>query len=98
MKDGSLDPRQNHATKTFNRKMRMRDTFTVLFPGYQHGQYSNCSPELSTSIKAHQYPHANEDGQPTHTIDRTHTRKRDFLRDIHENFVRIENTLRPARA
>ena len=51
MKDGSLD--QNHyLNKTFNRKMRMRDTFTVLFPGYEHGQYTNCVPKQMTSLKS----------------------------------------------
>ena len=36
-KDGSLDPRQTFLGKTFNRKLRMRDTFTKIFPTYGHG-------------------------------------------------------------
>ena len=62
MKDGSLDPSKHHLDITFNRKMRMRDTFTVLFPGYQHGNYSNCSPKNLTSNQTYQYPQTNEIG------------------------------------
>ena len=32
---GSLSP-DKHLTRTFNRKMKMRDTFTSIFPSYSH--------------------------------------------------------------
>lgn len=34
--DGSLDPVQTHFNKTFNRKLKMRDTFTKILPSYSH--------------------------------------------------------------
>ena len=35
MADGSLDPNQTFFGRTFNRKLKMRDTFTKLFPAYE---------------------------------------------------------------
>ena len=97
MKDGSVDLNQNFMDKYFNRKMRMRDTFTVLFPGYEHGNYTNCVPNQIPSHEHYQYPKTNDTGSPTHLIDREFTRKKDYMNDYHENFMRIEKTLRRKR-
>ena len=35
--DGSLDPGQTIMNRTINRKLKMRDTFTKIFPSYTHG-------------------------------------------------------------
>ena len=37
LRDGSLDPHATYFNRTFNRKLKMRDTFTKIFPGYTHG-------------------------------------------------------------
>ena len=39
-KDGSLDPRKTYFSNTFNRKLKMRDTFTKIFPLYNHEEYT----------------------------------------------------------
>ena len=36
--DGSLDPFQTPMNRTFNRKLKMRDTFTKIFPSYSHAE------------------------------------------------------------
>ena len=38
MRDGSLDPNQTHFNSSINRKIKMRDTFTKIFPSYPHGE------------------------------------------------------------
>ena len=78
--------------------MRMRDTFTVLFPGYEHGMYTNCVPNQISSSIHHQYPEANDTGSPTHVIDRQFTHKKDDMKLFHENYMRIQNTLRHNKA
>ena len=37
VQNGSLDPSQMQINKMNNRKIKMRDTFTQLFPTYPHG-------------------------------------------------------------
>ena len=47
MRDGSLDKRQTYMGRTFNRKLRMRDTFTKIFPTYNHGEASVKVPSMT---------------------------------------------------
>ena len=61
MKDGSLDPRQTFLGKTFNRKLRMRDTFTKIFPTYGHGQ-PTVGTNPSHTQTTHFYPRQNDLG------------------------------------
>ncbi len=37
LRDGSLDPNQTFFNSTFNRKLKMKDSFTKVFPSYTHG-------------------------------------------------------------
>jgi len=45
--DGSLDPNQTHFNRTFNRKLKMRDTFTKVFPSYTHGEGTCYQPSVT---------------------------------------------------
>jgi uncharacterized GH25 family protein len=79
---------------TFNRKLKMRDTFTKVFPSYTHGQ-----PTVYTSSAAHSqfvYPNKHE-GKSTHDIDRTFTHKLDFLKTYTEEMLKIANMRRPIK-
>ena len=62
MGDGSLDPNQTFFGRTFNRKMKMRDTFTKLFPTYDHGIPTNYGPNKIHSKVIHAYPEKNDLG------------------------------------
>ena len=52
--DGSLDPGQTFMNRTVNRKLKMRDTFSKIFPAYTHGQPTTYIP--SASHELHYYP------------------------------------------
>lgn len=84
--DGSLDALAT-MNRTFNRKIKMRDTFTKLFPCYEHG-----SPTCYQSTKTHmlhQYPDQDDEGRPTHAIDRTYTHKKDEMKNYTECMLKI---------
>ena len=77
---------------TFNRKLKMRDTFTKIFPTYTHGLGSNYIP---TATHTHfQYKEKGTDGVPTHQIDRTYTVKVDFMKHYTEEMLKISNMRR----
>ena len=91
--DGSLDPNQTFFNRTFNRKLKMRDTFTKIFPGYSHGE-PTCYINSNTHIK-HVYPEFDEEtGRATHDIDRKFTHKKDYMKDYHECMLKIANMRR----
>ena len=87
--DGSLDPNQTFFGRTFNRKLKMRDTFTKIFPSYGHGERSNYSPNKVNSKVAHAYPTQNDLGGAPHEIDREWTLKKDDMKHFHEAMLRI---------
>ena len=92
MNDGSLDPNTTFFNRTFNRKLKMRDTFTKIFPGYPHGSPSVAGPSHTQTL--HAYPDKNADGRPTHEISREFTLKKDAMKDFHESLLRIANMAR----
>jgi len=47
LQDGSLDPHQTFFNRTFNRKLKMRDTFTKIFPSYTHGEPTVSQPSTT---------------------------------------------------
>ena len=89
MADGSLDPNQTFFGRTFNRKLKMRDTFTKLFPAYEHGATSNCSPNKISSRYQHGYPAANDIGGKPYDTDKTYNHKKDEIKVFHEAMLRI---------
>ena len=85
----------NHSllsTKTgFNRKLKMRDTFTKIFPGYEHGSPTCYKPGVTHSTFV--YP-KQIDGKLPHDIDRTYTKKNDFIKIYTEEILKIANMRR----
>ena len=61
--DGSLDPTQTFFNRTFNRKLKMRDTFTKIFPSYSHGERT-CYQASNTHFQ-HFYPKKDDLGNRT---------------------------------
>ena len=80
--NGTIKPRIG-----FNRKLKMRDTFTKLFPTYNHEPKTVYSP--SAAHVQYLYPSKQFDGKPTHKIDRTHTHKMDEIKTYTEEMLKI---------
>ena len=89
--DGSLD-RNAQFNRTFNRKLKMRDTFTKVFPLYNHGA-PTCYEKTNTHLQ-HIYPDADDLGNTTHAIDRRFTHKFDEMKIYTESMLKIQNMRR----
>ena len=71
LKEESLDQERRHLfSRTINRKLKMQDTFTRVFPSYLHAQQSIFKIYRPLSQVLHIYPERGEDGKATHAIDR----------------------------
>jgi hypothetical protein len=70
----------------------MRDTFTKIFPGYEHGS-PTCYQKPGMTHAMFVYPKQME-GRPTHEIDRTYTKKNDFIKIYTEEILKIANMRR----
>lgn len=92
IQDGSLDPAQTHFNRTFNRKLKMRDTFTKIFPSYTHAE-PTCYIASTTHHK-HYYPKQNDLGGTMQDIDRSYTHKMDFMKEYTESMLKIQNMRR----
>ena len=90
--DGSLDPQQTPFNRTFNRKLKMRDTFTKIFPSYSHAE-PTCYIASMTHHR-HYYPKRDDVGNKMQAIDRTHTHKMDFMKEYTESMLKIQNMRR----
>ena len=90
--DGSLDPSQTHFNRTFNRKLKMRDTFTKIFPSYKHNEPTCYNGSVTHTL--HIYPKQNDLGSKMQAIDRTYTHKKDFMKDYTESMLKIVNMRR----
>ena len=90
MRDGSVDNLlQPTFSRTFNRKMKMRDTFTSIFGAYNHSEptvFTKNRPEKEETL---QYPRRNDDGHITYLINREYTFKKDRIKDYSESMYRI---------
>ena len=87
--DGSLDPTQTYLNRTINRKLKMRDTFTKIFPSYTHGVPTCYAP--SNTHAQHFYPKKDDLGNRMQEIDRTNTHKMDFMKEYTESMLKIAN-------
>ncbi len=77
-KDGSLEPiMRTTFNQSFNRKLKMRDTFTKIFPLYTHAQPTTFAMNETMSHQKFIYPASNDDGRITYVIDREYTHKFD---------------------
>jgi hypothetical protein len=94
MRDGSLDATKIRFNTTFNRKLKMRDTFTKIFPSYNHGEATTFAMNKSIMHNLHTYPKRNDDGHITHAINREHTHKKDVMKNYHESMLKIADMRR----
>lgn len=78
------------SSKTFNRTLRDRDTFMTVFPNYRIAR----DPKFSTMKKHFKYPKRSIEGSPSHQIDRTYTRKMDFMKKYTEEMLKVANMKR----
>ena len=72
-----------------NRKIKMRDTFTTIFPSYNHGQPTIFKQHKPFYQTAFVYPRRNDDGKITHMVNREHTFKLDAMKEYHESMLKI---------
>lgn len=87
--DGSLDPGQTFLNRTFNRKLKMRDTFTKIFPSYTHAEPTCYQPSMTQF--QHFYPKKDDLGNRMQNIDRANTHKMDFMKEYTESMLKIAN-------
>ena len=85
---GNLSP-DKHLTRTFNRKMKMRDTFTSIFPSYSHTDRT-----VFTTIQSHithKYPTKQQEdpNKPMHEMDRRYTHKVDVIKNYSEEMYKL---------
>ena len=80
--NGTIKPRIG-----VNRRLKMRDTFTKLFPTYSHEPKTVFSP--SAAHTQFVYPDRQYDGKPTYKIDRTYTHKMDEIKTYTEEMLKI---------
>jgi hypothetical protein len=73
----------------------MKDTFTSVFPLYTHGERSVGRPSHTHAV--HSYKETNDEGSPTHLIDRTYTYKLDALKMYTEEMLKLANMRRPTK-
>lgn len=76
------------SSRTFNRTLRDRDTFLNVFPNYRIAR----DHKHSTMRKHFHYPSMAVEGTPTYMIDRTYTKKMDFMKKYTEEMLKV-NTL-----
>ena len=85
-RNGDLSP-DRYAARTFNRKMKMRDTFTRILPNYSHIKTS-CYQKAASHI-LHQNWEKNLEDKPMHNISRVHTKKFDPMKVYSEEMRKL---------
>ena len=70
----------------------MRDTFTNIFPGYNHKK-ETCYRLVDKSFTHHMHPvyEENIEGNPMALIDRKHTHKMDPIKDYSEEMYKLRD-------
>ena len=66
-RNGSLSP-ERYKSRTFNRRLKMRDTFTQIFPSYEH-QPLTCFTQASSHILHPKHPKKDDDKEYNHKMD-----------------------------
>ena len=85
-RNGDLSP-DRYAARTFNRKMKMRDTFTRILPNYSHLKNS-CYQKAASHILHERYDRDLED-KPAHKIERIYTKKFDHMKVYSEEMRKL---------
>jgi hypothetical protein len=78
------------SSRTFNRSLRDKDTFLSIFPNYRISH----DPKHSVMQCHFRYPKKGVEGSPTHFIDRTYTRKMDFMKKYNEEMLKVASMKR----
>jgi hypothetical protein len=92
LKDGSLEATfRNTFSTTYNRKLKMRDTFTKLFPTYNHNEPTTFKANKPVTHLTHVYPKRNDDGRITYMIDREYTFKKDPVKEYKETMYKMHD-------
>ena len=74
-------------TRTFNRKMKMRDTFTRILPGYNH-QPQTCFTKAASHIFHPKYEKCLEN-KPMYDVDRINNHKVDPIKNYAEEMYKL---------
>ena len=82
---GKVNTLDSKNSKIFNRTLKDKDTFLSIFPNYRIVR----DHKHSTMRKAFKYPRKSVDGRETHFIDRTYTKKTDFITKYTEEMLKI---------
>ena len=84
--NGAFSP-DRFMTRTFNRKMKMKDTFTQIFPSYPHKK-ETC---FTKAVSHEKYPVYVEtlEQKPIVDIDRRYTHKRDPIKEYSEEMYKL---------
>ncbi len=94
MRNGSLDPNSTFFSTTFNRKLKMKDSFANVFPLYNHGEPTTFHDNKPHAVDIYRYSQINDEGKKTHTINRQYTHKKDFIKDYSESMIKVESMRR----
>jgi|TARA_B110000977_G_scaffold161356_1_gene206240 hypothetical protein len=83
---GDFSP-DKYMTRTFNRKLKMHDSFTRVLPSYNHVQNS-C---YTTAQSHYLHPQYKKDilYKPMTDIDRRYTHKHDFIKNYSESMYKL---------
>lgn len=82
---------EKHLTRTFNRKLKMKDTFTSIFPNYNHNPRTVFNKQmLTTQTDLPLYVKDQTDpDKPIVNIDRHHTHKVDVIKHYSEEMYKL---------
>ena len=71
----------------------MRDTFTKIFPMYNHAEPTTFASNKTHMHLTHLYPKRNDDGKVTTNINREQTHKIDQMKDYNENMYKMTDLM-----
>ena len=81
-----------YAGRINNRKLKLKDSFTRVLPGYRHEKKS--AYENTISHSAYQKHERDLEGKPIHEVDRSFTHKFDKMKSIQEQQDKIRPFVR----
>ena len=92
LRNGSIEPlHETSFSRIFNRKMKMRDTFTSVFGTYNHSEPTVFTKNRPEKEEVLQYPKRNDDGHITYLINREYTLKKDRVKEFSESMYRMSD-------
>ena len=83
---GDLDSTQ-YLSRTFNRRLKMRDTFTNVIPLYNHE--ANTCYKPTHSHTTHERFHTSVDAQPAYKVNKKYFHKMDRIKDYSEEMLNL---------